>query len=79
MIYVIFAKAVRPDFICLLGPIIPFTGYFWVIRNESDKECGGIKELELSIVNYLYLFITYIGQIMVITLIIAKYRNRYKE
>ena len=38
--YIVFGRIVRPLFIDLVGPFVPFMSYFWVVRNEGDLECG---------------------------------------
>jgi len=79
MIYTIFGTLIRPIFIDFVGPIIPFISYFWLIRSKGDLECGGIKEKELSVINYSYLLLTNIGQVMAILLIMIRHRNTFKE
>jgi len=52
---------VRPVFIDLVGPFVPFISYLWLIRNENDQECGAVKSYELSIINYSFLVVVNIG------------------
>jgi len=57
----------------LVGPFIPFISYFWLIAGEKDIDCGKVKSFELSIINYSFLSIVNIGQIMMIVSMIVKY------
>ena len=57
-IYIVFGTVIKPIFIDFIGPMIPFISYFWLIRSKGDLQCGGIKEKELSIINYSYLLVT---------------------
>jgi len=62
MVYVGFGMVIRPIFIDLVGPFIPFMSYFWLIKSEKEEtECGGVKSYELSIINYSFLLAINIG------------------
>jgi len=52
---------IKPIFVDLIGPMIPFISWFWLVRNETEVECGGVKEYELSIVNYSFLILVNVG------------------
>lgn len=78
-IYLVFGMFIRPIFMDLVGPFIPFISYFWLIAGEKDIDCGKVKSFELSIINYSFLSIVNIGQIMMIVSMIVKYSIQFKE
>jgi len=77
--YFMLGMIVRPIFIDFVGLFIPFISHFWLIRGENDIECGALKVVELSLINYSFLVIANFGQISMIVLMIIKYRNQFEQ
>jgi len=73
--YIGFGVIMRTIFIDFIGPLIPLISYFWIIRSEDDLECGGLKYYELYRINYIYLLITNIPQMIVVISMMIRYRK----
>ena len=78
-VYLMFGMIIRPVFMDFIGPFVPFISQFWLIRNQNDPECGTVRSDELSIINYPFLLVASIGQMVMIVLMMIKYNSQFDK